>query len=160
MIKNGRQYRVTRAQAEKLERALAGLSHESDGGPLLQLQARSLGSQLQDLREELADYDRLRSGTVTALAAESFDDFPHAVIKARIAAGLTQRDLAERLGLREQQIQRYEATDDASNPRAHPPRDRGAWGASPGGNPAAAWLSWEHGRGSASGGRSRRIGYT
>ncbi|MCE7885255.1 MAG: XRE family transcriptional regulator [Actinobacteria bacterium ATB1] len=31
-------------------------------------------------------------------------------IKARIARGWTQRDLAERLGVAEQQIQRYEST--------------------------------------------------
>ena len=36
------------------------------------------------------------------------------LIKARIARGMSQRDLAERIGLKEQQIQRYEATDYAS----------------------------------------------
>ena len=34
--------------------------------------------------------------------------------QGRIAAGLSQKELAERLGLKEQQIQRYEATNDAS----------------------------------------------
>ena len=33
-----------------------------------------------------------------------------ALIEARIAAGLTQLALAERLGIAEQQVQRYEAT--------------------------------------------------
>jgi len=37
-------------------------------------------------------------------------DLPEALIRARIAAGLTQKELAARLGLKEQQIQRYEAT--------------------------------------------------
>ena len=32
-------------------------------------------------------------------------------VEARIVAGLSQNDLAERLDLQEQQIQRYEATD-------------------------------------------------
>lgn len=32
-------------------------------------------------------------------------------IPTHIAAGLSQKELAERLGLKEQQIQRYEATD-------------------------------------------------
>ncbi|MFN0055014.1 MAG: helix-turn-helix domain-containing protein [Planctomycetales bacterium] len=36
---------------------------------------------------------------------------PSALVKARIATGLSQRALAKRLGLKEQQIQRYEATD-------------------------------------------------
>ena len=41
-------------------------------------------------------------------------ELPTVLIKARIAQGLSQKDLAERLGLQEQQIQRYEATDYAS----------------------------------------------
>ena len=41
-------------------------------------------------------------------------DLPSILIKARIAQGLSQRDLAERVGVKEQQIQRYEATDYAS----------------------------------------------
>ena len=41
-------------------------------------------------------------------------ELPSVLIKARIAQGLSQKDLAERLGLQEQQIQRYEATDYAS----------------------------------------------
>ncbi len=36
------------------------------------------------------------------------------MIRARIASGLSQRGLADRLGLKEQQIQRYEASDYAS----------------------------------------------
>ncbi|MFQ5652267.1 MAG: helix-turn-helix transcriptional regulator [bacterium] len=33
------------------------------------------------------------------------------LIQARIARGLTQKELAQKLGLKEQQIQRYEAND-------------------------------------------------
>jgi HTH-type transcriptional regulator/antitoxin HigA len=35
---------------------------------------------------------------------------PDALIQARIAAGLTHKELARCVGIREQQIQRYEAT--------------------------------------------------
>ena len=38
-----------------------------------------------------------------------FKDLGYGLIKARIALGLSQKGLAERLGLKEQQIQRYEA---------------------------------------------------
>ena len=36
------------------------------------------------------------------------------MIKARIALGMTQKDLAEKLGMKEQQIQRYEANQYSS----------------------------------------------
>ena len=41
-------------------------------------------------------------------------EIPRMLIKARIAKGLSQKELAERLGLKEQQIQRYEATEYAT----------------------------------------------
>lgn len=42
---------------------------------------------------------------------EAVEDLPKALIRARIAAGMTQEGLARRLGLKPQQVQRYEATD-------------------------------------------------
>ena len=44
----------------------------------------------------------------------SLDQLADGLIKARIAAGLSQRALADRLELKEQQIQRYEAERYAS----------------------------------------------
>jgi ribosome-binding protein aMBF1 (putative translation factor) len=115
MIKNERQYRITKAQAIKLETALEQVKSAS-GGPssvhprLRQAQADALRSQLGDLHVELEAYDALRSQHQTAFAVESFEDFPRVLIQARIAAGMSQRELADRLGIKEQQIQRYEAT--------------------------------------------------
>jgi ribosome-binding protein aMBF1 (putative translation factor) len=118
MIKNDRQYRITKAQAYKLEKALTQPARRADKGkvhPLLRkAQTDALRSQLADLRAEIRQYEALRSGKRTTLNVKSFDDLPRALIQARIAAGLSQRELAARLGLKEQQIQRYEATDYAS----------------------------------------------
>jgi ribosome-binding protein aMBF1 (putative translation factor) len=112
MIKNERQYRITRAQAETFARALTEASKRTRRNPILKrLETEALRSQYEELRRELADYDDLQSGTRSVISVESFDDLPAALVKARIAAGLSQRELADRLGLKEQQIQRYEATD-------------------------------------------------
>ena len=116
MIKNERQYRITKSQAAKLEAALERLaspSGEAASVPprLLQAQADALRSQLADLQAQLEAYDALRSHQQTAFSVDSFEDFPRVLIQARIAAGISQRELAERLGLKEQQIQRYEATE-------------------------------------------------
>jgi ribosome-binding protein aMBF1 (putative translation factor) len=116
MIKNERQYRITKAQAIKLEEALERVASTSGDVALvhpglLQAQADALRSQLADLQTQLEAYDALRSQQQTAFSVESFEDFPRVLIQARIAAGMSQRELAERLGLKEQQIQRYEATE-------------------------------------------------
>jgi ribosome-binding protein aMBF1 (putative translation factor) len=119
MIKNERQYRITKAQAEKFEQTLEQLAQGTgtgaDESPLLrEMQSEALRSQLAELREQLEEYESLRSGSRAVIQVESFDEFPRALIKARIGSGLSQRELADRLSLKEQQIQRYEDTEYAS----------------------------------------------
>ena len=119
MIRNVRQYRITKAQMAKLERALQQLTAASGRSalahPRLQkAQEDALHSQIADLHEQLTEYEALRGQTCLTLTLESFEEFPRALIKARIAAGISQKELAKRLGLKEQQIQRYEATEYAS----------------------------------------------
>ncbi len=119
MIKNERQYAVTRAQAAKFVRALEQLrrcapKRRALGPLLLKAEEDALRSQLADLRAEIKEYEYLRSGKRAVLKISSLDELPRVLIQARIASGLSQKEFAKRLGLKEQQIQRYEATDYAS----------------------------------------------
>jgi transcriptional regulator with XRE-family HTH domain len=117
MIKNERQYRITKVQAEKFQRALndLGEANTAQMHPVeRQVYEGAIQSQLDDLLTELADYESLRAGTHNVLEVASFNELPMALIKARIAAGLSQRELADRLNLKEQQIQQYEATEYAA----------------------------------------------
>ena len=66
-------------------------------------------SQLADLRDELEEYERLKSADVSVIPVASFEELADGLIKARIVRGLSQKALAQHLGLKEQQIQRYEA---------------------------------------------------
>ena len=81
---------------------------------LVQAEREAMESQLADLREELDEYERLKSTEVSVISVGSFEELADGLIKARIAAGLSQRGLAQRLKLKEQQIQRYEAERYAS----------------------------------------------
>ena len=115
MIKNERQYRITRAQAERFSQALNDLQGQgpelTEVHPLLR-QARedALRSQLGDLEGDLREYEALKAGHFEFDQLKTIAELPTMLIKARIARGLSQRDLADRLGLKEQQIQRYEAS--------------------------------------------------
>ena len=112
MITNEKQYKSTRLQIARLQEALAAL--DGFGQPqlpaaLLKAQRDALTSQLAELEEEAALYERLRAGQVTEFEAGSLADLPDILIQARIARGLSQRELGDYLGLKEQQVQRYEA---------------------------------------------------
>ena len=139
MIKNERQYRITRAQAGRLRKVLSGArnpelgegedaakaaalgvvretsAHYGTVHPLIaKAQEDAINSQLADLEGELTEYETLKSGGFNWDSFRTLADIPKMLIQARIAKGLSQRELAERLGLKEQQIQRYEATEYAS----------------------------------------------
>lgn len=116
MIKNERQYKITRAQAARFADALSAISDEpgsiGDVHPLLvQAHAEGLKSQLDELREELSEYEALKAGNFDASELLTAMELPKTLIRARIAIGWSQKNLAAHLGLKEQQIQRYEASD-------------------------------------------------
>ncbi|MGH8798099.1 MAG: helix-turn-helix transcriptional regulator [Caldimonas sp.] len=112
MITNERQYQISKAEAAKFRAAVeapdtkARLLH-----PRAQQALRDAAqSQLDDLLAEIAEYERLREGKLKTITAESIVDLAPALVKARIMRKWTQKELADRLAVAEQQIQRYEAT--------------------------------------------------
>jgi len=113
MITNEVQYRATKAHLAQFEEAEANLEAKAGSGrrdKLAQLEFDAVRSQADDLRVELDDYERLRTGEVSSFDVTSLDDLATLLVKARVARGWTQRRLAESLGVAEQQIQRYEST--------------------------------------------------
>jgi len=110
MITNERQYQITQAQAAKFRAALAAEPARGLHPKALKAMRDGAQSQLAELEGQLAEYDKLRNGDVTSLNANSLVGIGGVLIKARIIRRLTQKALAERMALAEQQIQRYEAT--------------------------------------------------
>ncbi len=113
MIKSEVEYRVTKEKLAKLERSLAaveaiGADSEAADVELARIAHRKL---IGDLRAEIKEYERLRAGAVARIECATWDDVPRALIKARIARGLTVEQLAERLGWKVTRLRRYEEND-------------------------------------------------
>ena len=113
MIKNGREYQITKAQAARFERALHQQAPQ-ERGELELLELSAIKSQLSELRASLEEYEALESGRLKTVEVVDLGELPRALIQARISSGLSQRELGEKLGIKEQQVQRYEATEYAS----------------------------------------------
>ncbi|MBY3101227.1 ImmA/IrrE family metallo-endopeptidase [Rhizobium laguerreae] len=112
MIFSDRQYAVSKEQLNNLRTAaLADQVGEGKLDWLKQIESNALQSQIADIQREMAEYDYLKSGAAGFTEEFSFEELPRVLIQARIARGLSQTDLAERLGLKAQQVQRYEATN-------------------------------------------------
>jgi HTH-type transcriptional regulator/antitoxin HigA len=111
MIFSDRQYSVSKEQVGKLRSALTNVRADTKKHERLRkIEMNALESQISEIDGELANYDLLKSGSVAFSETYSLADLPNILIQARIAQGLSQTDLAEQLGMKAQQIQRYEAT--------------------------------------------------
>jgi ribosome-binding protein aMBF1 (putative translation factor) len=115
MIKNEKQYRITKAQVRRFQEALAELAGQrrppNISPRLWEAQRQAAQSQMKELREQVEAYEQLNLGQSKEVVLEAVEDLPKALIRARIAAGMTQEGLARRLGVKPQQVQRYEATE-------------------------------------------------
>jgi HTH-type transcriptional regulator / antitoxin HipB len=111
MIQNERQYRITQTKLREFEQDLASLNPPDPSLHPRQVVGwtNSYNLTIRQLKQELADYEQLKSGNIMTFVLGSLNDLPTTLIKARIAAGMTQKELADKIGVREQQIQRYEA---------------------------------------------------
>jgi HTH-type transcriptional regulator / antitoxin HipB len=129
MIQNERQYRITQTKLKEFERDLAAINPppgslpcqgSPDGSlakPAPNLHPRqivgwtnSYNLTIRQLKQEIAEYEQLKSGNISTFILGSISDLPTTLIKARISTGMTQKELAEKIGIKEQQIQRYEAS--------------------------------------------------
>ena len=99
---------------EQLDQALSSeqtLKSIVDGLPREVIDAvrRSLSTEKLELSEMLAAYQRAKEGDFEPLRQKANGDLGEMLIVARISKGWSQKDLARKLGLREQAIQRYES---------------------------------------------------
>jgi HTH-type transcriptional regulator/antitoxin HigA len=114
MITNDRQYKITKNQIEEFESALNSISSIdisiNDIHPrIVEFQKEAIQVKLKELTQEVFEYDELKSGKIAIAEITDLKELPLTLIKARIANRLTQSDLAERVGVKMQQIQKYES---------------------------------------------------
>lgn len=115
MIKTERQFVNARQAIRELEEALKKQIAESiPPGVDPRLSEASLAGQrrvIARLRAEIDEYEALKAGDTSIIHARSLSELPRALIQTRIVRKLTQKALAEKLGVKEQQIQRWEQRD-------------------------------------------------
>ena len=112
MIHNRNEYNTAYLQRRRLTRQLKSLEQaEPETGQKVKkrVQIKTLRTQLETLDSELAAYENIRNHHISSVTITSLEDLPKALIQARIAAGISQRDLAMLLGIRERNVQRLES---------------------------------------------------
>jgi HTH-type transcriptional regulator/antitoxin HigA len=110
MIKSDAQRDRTVAQIEGFRRALADVERETSGRRSAAVRT-SYEGMIRQLEDELREYDQLKSGELALPHVERLDQIAPFIAKIRIAKGVSQTELARRLGVSKQVISRYEESD-------------------------------------------------
>ena len=68
----------------------------------------------KQMEDEIKVYDLLKTEIPSALEERSIEDLPKLLIEFKILSGLTQKEFSRKIGMKEQQLQRYEADNFSS----------------------------------------------
>ncbi len=110
MIKSDAQRERTAAQIEGFRIALNKVDREMTGKRADALRG-SYEGMIRQLEDELREYDELKSGELALPNVERLDQITPSIAKMRIAKGISQTELAKRLGVSKQVVSRYEETE-------------------------------------------------
>lgn len=110
MIKTDAQKERTLVQIEGFRMALAEVEKQLSGKRSAAVRA-SYQSMVRQLEDEVREYDQLKSGGLSLPPVHRLDQIAPFIVKIRIAKGVSQTELARRLGVSKQVISRYEDSD-------------------------------------------------
>jgi HTH-type transcriptional regulator/antitoxin HigA len=110
MIKSEAQRERTATQIQGFRQALAKVAREKSGKRSTAIRG-SYEGMIRQLEDELHEYDLLKSGQLALPRMERLDEIAPFISKIRIAKGVSQTELARRLGVSKQVISRYEESD-------------------------------------------------
>ncbi len=111
VVRSELERRRAEEQIEYLRSELQEMSTDEQQDEVARSVMSGLRMQISDIENRLAEYERLKKGSTPILTADNFDDIGELVIKARVARGWSQAELARALDMEQQQVQRYEKND-------------------------------------------------
>ena len=110
MIKNEKQYKISKRKFRELNAQIEKITKETEPAPLRnQLILASLNNSRTAIESDILLYESLKKRKEGVLKERLITELPSVITEYKIVSGLTQKQLSQMLGLKEQQLQRYEA---------------------------------------------------
>lgn len=111
MIKNEKQYKITKKLLsqweENLRLLLSGVGADRPEW-LYKEWLRGTKEEIRQLKNQLKEYETTKAGKEKLPDLKVVEELPKLLVKWRIARRLTQKQLADKLHIHENQVQRYE----------------------------------------------------
>ncbi len=95
---------------EAFERDRKAIAAEK-GVEAADLYARTFQSHIDELKEAIHRHDRLREGGVPPFHGTCLEDLGHHLVDARVASNWTQQELADKIGVSQPMVFKYENSD-------------------------------------------------
>lgn len=115
MIKNEKEYEYSKECAKKFEYSISVIQQDEArkqrNPQSWQFDIATKNSHLMALQKEIDEYESLincKQKQPIRIKIENFNKLPDALIKARIAAKMSQKELADIIGFEEEKIKDYE----------------------------------------------------
>jgi DNA-binding XRE family transcriptional regulator len=110
MIENDLQLRVSKTKLAEFKTTLQSLEQDDLATRAKTVRRNAVLSLIAELEEDIQTFEHLRGSQAQILDVNNLEELPNQLIQARVARGFTQAELAARLKMKPQQIQRYEAS--------------------------------------------------
>ncbi len=112
MIKNNNELKSVQNKLKELSIALEKhRDKEVQSDVLSQMNKDSLKSYIQEFEQEIKQYLDLKQGKACIINIENIDRLHELLIKSRIAFKISQEELGKKLGVSQQQVQRWESSN-------------------------------------------------
>ncbi|MFH2111410.1 MAG: helix-turn-helix transcriptional regulator, partial [Candidatus Bathyarchaeota archaeon] len=113
MITNERQLKINKAQLREFKKHLEKIQkvRKDENLELLKLEEEAIQNQIKEFDIQINEYEKIWNSKTPIPKLLSINDIPKALIRARLSQGMSQKEFANKIGLKEQQIQRYEADE-------------------------------------------------
>ena len=114
MIKNELQLRVTQGKLQRLHEGLAQIKDKNKGDVLYGAYKGGIQNLINDMEREVAEYNALWGSLPPNQQVKleaPLEELGLMLIRLRIARGISQKELAQRMGVRPQQVQQDEENE-------------------------------------------------
>ena len=114
MIQNEKQYKITKKRISEVDDAIKKVYASGKIDLKRQAYLNGLLHIQNQMKIEIQDFEKLQKNGISLKRKIAIADFPDILIQYKISKKLSQKDFSAILGIKEQQLQRYEAEQYAS----------------------------------------------
>lgn len=113
MIKNDRQLKITKQKLDELKKGLERIREKySSDKKKCEFLSKGYLLHIEQLGNEIAEYEKIKRSTLPkVLRIHDLNEISHYLVRLRIARGVTQAELATRIGCKQADVSRLERED-------------------------------------------------